>query len=107
MDAKGATRILHKIYQAIKENFVKVYVRRMEGTVGWCRWEDEYVAIYVHPDDRKINASFLSTVIHECIHMIYSDLREREVLRMEKEVFELLTDRQLTNLLKRIAERAQ
>jgi hypothetical protein len=105
MDRKEATKVIKRIYRAIEENMIRVHIKRMGDTMGWCRYEDDHIDIILNPDDRAMKSCLLSTFIHECIHMLWNDLTEKQVLKMENEVFEALSDRQLENLFKRLTWR--
>lgn len=106
MNKKQADYLLRRIYKALEDNTVRVrFNRRMKKILGLCTWEDDHVRITLNPDEQGERGGMMSTIIHECLHMVRSDLDEEDILKMEEEMFALLTDRQLGNLLRRVAGR--
>lgn len=60
---------------------------------------------YDKPPTIEINPKsddLVSTVIHECLHLVNWDWPHTKIYALEKQLFCYLTDRQLHNLLKRV-----
>lgn len=103
MTRPEADRWLHRIYFMLKEaeddSLVKVRLNRdlcNYGEVDFCH----------SPAVMTVNHTrrpFVSTIVHECIHLCDVEMSERRVLDLERELMSALSDRQLANLLKRVA----
>lgn len=111
MTKKEATKKLHKIYSILKDDEVRVKLnRKLPKGKGGRRWfgmvdpeDDGIFTIHVNPwRPWKSRGGFVSTVLHECLHLAYWDLDEKGISILEKEMFEVLSDRQLGNLMKRV-----
>jgi len=61
---------------------------------------DEY-AIYIDPSFRD----FFGVLVHECLHAVFPEASESQVLRLERLVRKHLTPRQARNLLRLAARR--
>jgi len=61
---------------------------------------DEY-AIYIDPSFRD----FFGVLVHECLHAVFPEASESQVLRFERLVRKHLTPRQARNLLRLAARR--
>jgi hypothetical protein len=104
MTKKQCDYLLRKIYAALKDETVRFKLDRKLGKVyGELACPDgNKVIIKVNPAKKGARGGFMSTVIHECLHMI-SAACERDIEVCEEEMFKVITDRQLENLLKRIS----
>jgi len=102
-----ANRTLHKIYNRIEQQEVVV---RLSRTI-----EPNYAAVCHSQYDSVIILNplkpLLSPFIHEYLHIFYPDAEDGQfggsgvgIERMEKELMELLSDRQLENLLMKLVE---
>ena len=50
----------------------------------------------------RIRTPLLRTIVHEFIHLVDDDIPEVDVLTLERDIFNLLSDRQLARLLKEL-----
>ena len=105
MDKKKATRILHKIYLVLKEPQVKVILnRKIDPVYGFFSMDNKgRWVIEINPIKKGAKGGLIRTMLHECLHLIDCEMPEEEVIELENNVFKYLTDRQLTNLFRRIA----
>jgi hypothetical protein len=107
MEKKRADYLLGRIYKTLKDPDVRLRLDRSLGKIyGECSlsWRHpERVTITVNPAKKGARGGFMSTLLHECLHMVLADLDEKAICSLEKEMFEVLTDRQLENLLKKAA----
>ena len=101
---KQANRILWKIYKRIKDKEVVV---RFDSSIAktkpkldaWLSVTEKGTMIIIHPD-----SSIIGSFVHEYLHIIYCDAEEKEILRKEKELISLWSDRQLENLLSKLTK---
>jgi len=102
MKRNQANRWLYKIYAMLKDVNMKLRLNRKLG---------KYYGVTTLHAAGRIDAvieidpakkAFMSTIVHECLHLVDWDLKEKEVIRLENEIMKALTDRQLLNLLKRV-----
>lgn len=101
---RWATATLYKFYRILenKEEIRFELNRKIKHCGEISFWVDAPAMILVNPDKRT-KGGIMSTIIHELLHIIYPDDSEPEILRLEKIMYKHLTDRQLTNLFKRVA----
>jgi len=111
---KDATRWLYRIYRIVDKHDITVVIDRRlakDYELAQCNYfDDGTLRVRIHPDQPE-KGGFLSSLIHEFIHAIgmvtpyYSRLVEDEILvrYMEGAMIQLLSDRQLTNLMGRLA----
>lgn len=104
MDRAEATKILHKMYRVLRDEAIKVSINRKIGIFGDIYYEDERTKIRLNPD-RLGKGGIVSTAIHELLHYLDYEAKEYVISKREKEVYKALSDRQLTNLLKRLGPR--
>jgi len=105
VNKKKATRILHKIYKALKEEDVKMRLNRaIDPIFGYLTLDTRgrYI-MEINPIKKGSRGGLMSTILHECLHLVDITLPEYEIQELEIHMFEYLSDRQLTNLLKRVA----
>lgn len=104
MTHQEASRWLYRIYKMIKDNDLRVRLnRKLNRVFGTATVFQAFCEIQLNPSRPWLRkGGLVYTVIHECIHLVDFDLPEEEVCRLEKEIFEGLTDRQLGNLLQRV-----
>lgn len=95
---------LRRIYTMLREakddGLVKVRLNRLIHNYGEIDLEKEPAVVTIN----NAKGSFIRTMLHECIHLCDLDMPEKKVLACEMELFKSLTDRQLANVLKRVAE---
>ena len=96
---------LRRIYRMLSTTDIQFSLNRKLGeaygqaTVG--AEGDHDVTIQIDPERKE----FMSTILHECIHLSDWDLTEKQVMKIEALLMRQLTDRQLTNLLKKLADK--
>lgn len=63
-------------------NKIKIIIRKLgkERAAGQAFQDKNLIEI----DPRQSNKEFLSTAIHETLHLLYPDLEEKEVIHAEK-----------------------
>jgi hypothetical protein len=76
--------------------------RKLRGAMGYMLWEDEKNEEKIEIDYRK---SLLPTVIHECIHYLYPEWNETEVLYAESRVVNHLDSFEMAKILKLFSEK--
>lgn len=103
-----AEYLLRKIYAALRNDDVRFKLSRklgqIYGELSVNSRDSNKVTISVNPAKKGSKGGFMSTVIHECLHLV-SAAKENDICLCEERMFKLLTDRQLENLLKRISNR--
>lgn len=102
LDRKDATKILYKIYKKLREGDITLRFNRKLSCAGEVHreWAGDGIKIIVDPTDTE----FVSTLLHEALHVVYPHMLEHGVIMLEKRMMKLLTDRQLANLIKRFAD---
>ncbi len=93
---------LYKIYKMLSEITMQFQLNRklVDHGVAMCYNNDPKLGAVMVVDPEK--KEFLGTIIHECLHLVDWKMPETKVAKLEKQLMRKLTDRQLTNLLKRI-----
>lgn len=81
---------LKKIHALLKRDEINICIKRMKTKEGASRLFD----IWLNPD-----YNLISVLIHECLHIIYPQKKERWVLKKEKFIFNQLSEAQIKNLL--------
>ena len=66
--------------------------KKLKGAMGYCEWEDGIIIDY--------RRELIATLIHECIHYLYPNWSESQVLYAEKRVINTINNRQVVNILK-------
>ena len=88
--------LLRRIYKLLRDENV---------TLGLQKLKKPYVGI-AFPWSKEMaidpRCEVLSVVVHECLHLLYEDARERKILAMEKGIMNNMTVRQFINLYMRI-----
>lgn len=112
MTKPEANRMLKKIYKRIRTGSPTVI---LNSNLGKCFGQitanleisngeiDFSHLIELNPN--KSGKSFIKTVLHECLHLAYWNKPEKQIRKWENEIFPLLSDRQLTNLLRKCISR--
>ena len=108
MTKTEANNKLRRIYRRLKESKPSVELKSLGKCFGQIKVGFEICdgtldfqhAIELNP--HKCGKSFLKTVLHECLHLAYWNAHEKQILKWENEMFGLLTDKQLSNLMKRL-----
>jgi hypothetical protein len=107
VDRKQANYLLRRIYASLRREDVQVKFDSTDDTqLGGLTWNDDgTLCMELNPRCGVGKGGFISTILHECLHMVRADLPEKKILKMEEEMFAVLTDRQLGNLTKRVIEK--
>ena len=104
MTRAEATKILHKMYRVLRDETLKVSINRKIQIFGDIDYDWDYAKIRLNPD-RMGKGGIISTAIHEFLHYLDPRAKEYIISKREKEVYGALSDRQLTNLVKRLGPR--
>lgn len=109
MTKAEADRKLRRIYRRIRESRPGVV---FNSKLGKCFGQisaefaisdgDIDFSHLIEFNPNKSGKSFVRTVIHECLHLAYWNAPEKQILKWESDLFKLLSDRQITNLMKRL-----
>jgi hypothetical protein len=87
-----------KLYRFLRQGY-KISFKHLRSYRGYIDKYPDFVVVTFDPRD-----DLLTTVIHEFLHHEHWDWSEAQVLRMERELMNSLTDRQVRNMIKRFAE---
>lgn len=110
MTNKEASRKLYALYRKLKQEDIRVALTRRlpkntkgQKWFGMCEFGGECFNISLNPARPwRSRGGFVHTVLHEMIHIAWWDMSEKDVNKLEKDMFNALTDRQLTNFIKRV-----
>lgn len=81
---------LKKIHALLKRDEINICIKRMKTKEG----ASSFFNIWLNPD-----YNLISVLIHECLHIIYPQKKERWILKKEKFIFKRLSEVQIKNLL--------
>ena len=96
MTKKEANRLLQRCYRLLENPKVALgFAQLQEGISG-----EVVIACGVITIDPLKDA--LTTVLHECLHLLFPDASEAKVLQLEREMASQLTTRQWKNRCGRI-----
>lgn len=85
-------KIYKKIFSLIKTSEVGFFkLKKLKGAMGYCEWEQGITLDY--------RRELFATLIHECIHYLYPDWSETQVLYAERRVVNTITSKQVAKLL--------
>lgn len=90
MDQRQTSYYLRRVYRLLKSDNVPIVFKRMRGRAGFT----DHKIILLNQDD-----AILPTLVHECLHVLYSHWSEAKVCQYEKQIFNQLTPRQIKRLL--------
>ena len=97
MTKQEANNWYRRMIRCLKRNKFCVKLNSDPSIYGEIDWE---------PNEIKLNprkrSPLLRTIIHEILHSVDYDIPETELLRLESELFNLLSDRQLERLFKQL-----
>lgn len=86
-------KIYHKIVKLVKTAEPRFFrFKKLKGVMGYCEWENGIILDY--------RRELFSTLIHECIHYMYPEWNESQVLYAEKRVVNSINSKQVIKLLK-------
>lgn len=78
---------ISKVIRLLNSNKVEVKLKYLKGVWGWCVYEEDELWI----NKRLCTPSQVTTLIHECLHYIYPEKTEEEILELESETYKALT----------------
>jgi len=94
----ASTRLLHRIYKVLREEHIELRLKRGLSCYGMLI--EDWEQMIIDP----FSGEFIETCIHECLHLLYPEADETIVIRLERQMINDLTDRQIANFLKRIVK---
>lgn len=98
MTKQEANNWYRRIIRCIKSK--RFCVKLKSNPVEFGRFEpgtpDEIV---INP---RIRTPIMRTIVHECIHFVDNNLSETDVCKLERDLFNAMSDRQLEGLLKKL-----
>jgi len=98
-NGKGRTyRLISAIYKLCREGEWRVKFTKLRKDVGVI--DPERKIIYIDPWKEET----LSTFMHECMHVIFGNRKEREVIRLENMLMENISRTQAQRLMLAMAE---
>jgi hypothetical protein len=100
MSPKEASRKLQTIYRLMREGTIVIKLNKNLPHFAQVEFFEDHYEITLNPT-LQCKGGIVSSLLHELLHCIYYDSSETEILRMEKEMYNALTNRQLTNLMRR------
>lgn len=94
---------LRRIYRLLRDDQSPIILRKfnsikIDGVIHAVHGKAEETTIWLNP-----KGEMLSTVIHECLHVLYPKWSHPKIKKYEAQIFNQLTNRQLKNLLLRLA----
>ncbi|MEA3249565.1 MAG: hypothetical protein U9Q03_04385 [Patescibacteria group bacterium] len=99
-------RILSRIYVLFNEGRWRIRYDVIRGNYGLCEKEGVSPTStgFVDEDQRVIwvdyRENILETIIHECLHVIYPDRSEKEILELERFVLHNISRIQAVRLMR-------
>lgn len=91
-------RFTRRLYRFLDAGH-KVEFRRMKHTRGVIFTRTNPTRVSLDP-----RANIIPTLIHEALHYFYPDATETWVLRMESTIVRGLSERQIRNIIRRLAQ---
>ena len=99
---KKSRYILHRIYKMFRSKTIrfKFDSKLKKDRYGQVLHEPELGRwlIRVNPLDQP-KEGIISTMLHECFHVLYEHKKEPEILKLEKMVYKYISDQQRENFL--------
>lgn len=90
-------KFTRKLYRFLG-NGHKVHIKLMTDNRGEILYELNPTHIHLDPRDELV-----PTLIHEALHYFHPEASEEWVLRMEKKIVSKLSERQMRNIIRRLA----
>jgi hypothetical protein len=96
-------RYTRKLYKFMREGH-RIEFKKHRGYRGmiWDSPEGDCNGVVLVTLDHRENV--ISTLIHEVLHHIHPDWSETDILNMESQLINALTQRQIRTIIKRFAE---
>ncbi len=95
MTKKDCYYYVGRINQACKYPDLKVILKKMKGLRGLT----VYRSVSLNP-----NEPMLSTFIHEMFHVIYPEWTETKVYKLEAQMMQMLSNRQMISLMGKLVQ---
>lgn len=101
LEPKVLQRYVRKLYRFLEQGH-KVRFKKLRVNRGYIEHKEDKVSpASVTLDHRE---ELLKTLIHEFLHYIHPEWSEAEVLDMEDRIADSLSERQVRNIIKRLAQ---
>lgn len=101
MTKREANLILRRMHRQLRNGEVRTVLdRKIKDCCGSIDWPDGTMEIRLNPDAQS-KGGIVSTFLHELLHAVFYDSKEGWIRRTEKELYKVLSDRQLTNLIRK------
>lgn len=104
---KKASYILHRIYRLLHERrIVFKFNSKLKKNYAEVRYDfiKGYWLVVVNALEQP-KEGIISTMLHECLHVLYTDKEEPEIVELEKFVYNNISDHQRENFFILCAER--
>lgn len=99
LSTKDIKSIYNQCLRLVKRKPPEFFIfKRMRGTHGICDYENEKLEF-------NHRSEFISTAYHECIHYIYPDWSETQVLYAESRVINNVSSLDTTRFLKYLSDK--
>ena len=112
VDRRKVRYLMSRIYGVFIREGWRIRYARIQGnkalckkhgvrlsTIGFVDDEDDHLLLYI-----DFRHDTLATIVHECLHVIYPDLEEKEILKLEKFMMDNMSRIQATRLHRVTAE---
>jgi hypothetical protein len=80
-----------KVYSRLKDKDFIIKFFRSKDTAGLCHFDQKLIELNPHED-------ILSTLVHEMLHSIYPEWKEKKVVAHENLIMQKLSHKQMANL---------
>lgn len=107
MNQPEASRFLKRFYRVLRQDEVCIklvkdlkYDKPKPISGLWDPTQGKRAEVSLNPNKRRYGG-IVSTLIHELLHQIEYNRSHKWIFEKEKEIYNALSDRQLTNLLGR------
>lgn len=105
MTKKQADNYLYQIYKMLRDTEIHFRLNRklIDHGIAIVYNNDPSKGAFIEIDPEK--REFSSSLLHEALHLLDWSMSETEVVKLEKALMRKWTDKQLSNFLKRFAEK--
>lgn len=113
MTKDRATRVLYRYYRLLEDKELKIF---LEKNLRWPKYPREICGYFVVGNkgakiglnpSKKAYGGIVLTLLHELTHLAYIEWSESRVDRYSRQLYRSLSNRQLTNLIRRAFMMAQ
>ncbi len=95
-------RRLYRIFEKHPEKFTIGKLFGLHGHISYYSGNKRGISIDRISLDHR--GEFFATIVHECLHYLYPNAEEENVLALEKKIMRELTERQIKAILKKFVE---